>query len=709
MATYKVRSGGKVYNFEGPDGLPIDAVKMLASDYFNLMQEPEAPPAPVKKPETGFIPSIKRGAAQTGVLLGDILPAMAGRAVGADEYAAQQMQEAAKSQEEIAKKYPAEVPSYTDIKDVSDALVYAKEAVGEALPSLIPSLFTGGTAAILGRGAVAAAQATAEKAVLAQAAKGLAGEELKQAATQAGIQAARQTALKYEAGGALAGSAAQNIPDVYQNIYEATGQQDLGTAIAFGSFNAVLDAALPISLLRKAKLSGIGPEELGAAWYKRAGTGVAKGFVTEGGTEALQEVSSAAAENFVDQNLGFFTPQNFERFINAGLKGGLGGAGITGVADVVLGKGPEAAAEAQKIQTKGLADVEVPADAELGVEPELAPTTVQRDVSGFEIAPEGIAPVVVPTGAPATQLDVLIADFDKRAAEIKALEQKQRDGTITSREQGLLSGKRNKQRNVEYKIKTLQTAQEGAPDVGPTDTTAGGTSVPVAGQPDTVVPTEGLAEPDGLGVVPVRPDAVQPIAGEKQPPITVNQLPIDADIEDFPSVHPITGEKIELEDVPSFEAPKTVQPKPLDTIEYFEKRDELIAQMDKESEEGSALLDKILELNSVRADSVLGDDGKPLVFDENGQYDPDKRYEAVKALEAKYDESTARFEAIIKQIDELDAARQALKGDQVGTETPEAVETETQGQEAPTAEPTVEVTPEQQEMYEDTREYHKRF
>ncbi len=55
MATYKVRSGGKVYNFEGPDGLPVDAVKMLASDYFNLMQEPEAPPvAPAKKPETGF-------------------------------------------------------------------------------------------------------------------------------------------------------------------------------------------------------------------------------------------------------------------------------------------------------------------------------------------------------------------------------------------------------------------------------------------------------------------------------------------------------------------------------------------------------------------------------------------------------------------------------------------------------------------------------
>jgi hypothetical protein len=682
MATYKVRSGGKVYNFEGPDGLPVDAVKMLASDYFNLMQEPEAPPAPVKKPETGFIPSIKRGAAQTGMLLGDILPAMAGRAVGADEYAAQQMQEAAKTQEEIAKKYPAEIASYTDITGVGDALTYAKEAVGEALPSLIPSLFTGGAASVLGRGAVAAAQSAAEKAVLNQAAKGLVGEELKQAATQAGIQAARQTALKYEAGGALVGSAAQNIPDVYQNIYEATGKQDIGTAIAFGSFNAVLDAALPISLLRKAKLSGIGPEELGAAWYKRAGTGVAKGFVTEGGTEALQEVSSAAAENFVDQNQEFFTPKNFERFINAGLKGGLGGGAITGVADVALGKGPEA--EAQKIQTKGLADVEVP--AELGVEPELAPTTAQRTVSGFEISPEG-TPVAMPTGAPATEVDLLVQDFNKRSEEIKVLEAKKQDGTITQAEQGALSGKRNKQRRVKTQIETLQATQKGAPNVGPTDTTAGGTSVPVAQQPDTVVPTEGLAEPDGSGVVPPRSDVVQPVAGEGEQQAPVDEsLPIDADEEDFSFVHPITGEKIESE------APEIIQTKPLSTLEYFEKRDELVRQMDEASEEIDVASDQYTELGSVRAAEVLGADGKPLAFDENGRFDVDRRDAAKATAEAKRQESMAKFDAISKQIDELDAARQASKGEPSGAP-------ETQEQE-------IEVAPEQQEMYEDTREYH---
>ena len=545
MARYEFKApDGKTYLFKGPAGLTQSDVDLFGKNYFGL-EEPQVMPAPVeKKPETGFIPSIKRGAAQTGILLGDILPAMAARAVGADQYAAQQMQEAAKTQEEIAKKYPAEVPSYTDIKGVGDALTYAKEAVGEALPSLLPSLFTGGAASLLGRGAVAAAQSAAEKTVLAQAAEGVVGEELKRAATQAGIQAARQTALKYEAGGALAGSAAQNIPDVYQNIYEATGKQDLGTAIAFGGFNAVLDAVTPIALLRKAKLSGITPEELGAAWYKRAGKGVAKGFVTEGGTEALQEVSSAAAESFVDQNRQFFTPENFKRFIDAGLKGGLGGAGITSVADVALGKGPEA--EAEKIQTKGLRDIEVPAGAELGIEPELAPSTAGRTVSGFEITPEGQAvapvPTVALTGAAATQLDKKIAEYKRREEDINAAKQKQQNGTITPNEQLILDARIRKNNRLQKQITSLQAAQKGAPNVGPTDTTPSGAGVSVAQQPDTVVPTEGLGEPDGLGVVPTGQDVTQPVAGEG-----TQQTPVE-----------------EFEDVPSFAAPTIQQETPVE-------------------------------------------------------------------------------------------------------------------------------------------------
>ena len=93
--------------------------------------QPEEPKLEEQKAETGFIPSIKRGAAQTGVLLGDILPSMVGRAVGADEYAAQQMQEAAQSQEEIAKKYPGrniEIDVSEDGENGSHA-VYNKQPV----------------------------------------------------------------------------------------------------------------------------------------------------------------------------------------------------------------------------------------------------------------------------------------------------------------------------------------------------------------------------------------------------------------------------------------------------------------------------------------------------------------------------------------------------------------------------------------------------
>jgi hypothetical protein len=290
-----------------------------------------------------------RGGRGIASLLTDIAPAMAAHAFGNDEYAKKQLEEAAAYQKETERLYPAEVASYKDINSVGKALTYIKESIGEAIPSIIPSILTGGAAAAFSRPAIAAAekaaQSFAEKQLVAAAAKGPLSaatvEGIKKAALDTGAKEAQKIVLKYEASGALAGSALQNIPDVYQNIYETTGKQDLGAALAFGGFNAALDAITPISLLRKMHKSGISPEQVGAAWYKRAGKGALQGFVTEGGTEALQEVSSAAAENFVDKNQQFFSEKNFERFINAGLKGGFGGAGITAATDTAFGKGPE--------------------------------------------------------------------------------------------------------------------------------------------------------------------------------------------------------------------------------------------------------------------------------------------------------------------------------------------------------------------------------
>ena len=329
MPIYKVEApDGRILEIEGPDNATEDQILGFASQSYKSEQI---------KPESGFIPSVKRGARGVSSLVGDVLPAMAAKFVGADEYAKQQMQEAAAYQKETEAKYPAAVPSYTNIKGPGDFVTYAVEAVGEALPSILPGLFTGGVSAILSRGAVVAAKMAAEKAAMSSVAQGATEAAVKEIALKAGIDAAKREALKYTAAGTVVGSATQNIPDVYQGLYEK-GNDDLGAALIFGGFNSALDAITPFNLLRKAKLSGIPEQQLIGAWYKRAGKGALEGFASESATETLQEMSSVAAEKFVNQNNEFFTPQNFERFINAGLKGGLGGAGLTAAANVATGR-----------------------------------------------------------------------------------------------------------------------------------------------------------------------------------------------------------------------------------------------------------------------------------------------------------------------------------------------------------------------------------
>jgi len=356
---------------------------------------------PAVKGETGFLPSVYRGGRGLASLATDVIPAMAGKAVGAEEFAKRKMQEAAQYQQQTEQLYPAEIASYKDIKDVGSFLTYVKEAIGEAVPSIVPSIFTGGAAAVLGRGATAAAQqagtALARRELLEATAKGTLTKELrdeiKEKAIQAGAKAAQQSVLKQQAAGALAGSAVQNIPDVYQNIYETTGQQDLGAAIAFGSFNAALDAITPFNVLRKMQKAGLRPEETAAAWYKRAGKGAAKGFVSEGGTEALQEVSSAAAEKFVDENQDFFSSKNFDRFINAGLKGGFGGAGITATTDVAFGKSkPKVKPEEPEVLEAKRAPEEPPTPEEPVIERpspvEVSQVEIPRDIQAERIAQE---------------------------------------------------------------------------------------------------------------------------------------------------------------------------------------------------------------------------------------------------------------------------------------------------------------------------------
>jgi hypothetical protein len=605
MALYKVRGpDGRLHEFQGPDGMPENMVNLLAGDYF----QPEIAPSPVTKPqaETGFIPSVKRGARGVYSLLGDVAPAMIGKVVGAEDYAKRQMQEAAAYQQETQEKYPSAVPSYTDIKGVGDLGTYIVEAVGEAIPSIIPSLFTGGAAAIAGRTAVAAARAAAEKTVLANAAKGLGEAELKQAAMAAGVQAAKREALKYEATGALIGSAAQNIPEVYQNLYDK-GKDDIGTALAFGSFNAVLDAITPINLLRKAKLSGIPEEQIIGAWYKRAGRGTIEGFATEGGTEILQEMSSAAAEKFVDENNTFYTPQNFERFINAGLKGGFGGGVITGATNVAFGRsatpGTPEAGETQADRVKAeTARVE----QELGLTP-TTPVTEPAAVTETAVPETTITPtepvVQVPTVTTKPLDDVQRIRRENDLAAAKA--------TLADYEKRGVKGTPIKL--TQNRIAKLERELGIAPAQGTTNVTGPitptvGESADVSASGRSAVPaTAGIETLESDGVVPAGPNVGDLTQGKgRQPaPVDIDKESIEEEQARNAGPDLASDEKTpdeykaeQMDALQTEEAPKTAAPTEVlneDEIiksDARKKEDELYAAFKKIEEEKKSLLSK---------------------------------------------------------------------------------------------------------------------
>ena len=714
MALYKVKGpDGKLHEFQGPDGMPENMVNLLAGDYF----QPEAAPTPVTKPqaETGFIPSVMRGGRGMYSLLGDVAPAMIGKAVGAEDYAKRQMQEAAAYQKETEEKYPSAVPSYTDIKSVGDLGTYIVESVGEAIPSIIPSLFTGGASAILGRTAVAAARSAAEKAVVANAAKGLGEAELKQAAMTAGVEAAKREALKYEATGAIAGSAAQNIPEVYQNLYDK-GKDDLGTALAFGGFNAVLDAITPINLLRKAKLSGIPEEQIIGAWYKRAGKGAIEGFATEGGTEMLQEMSSAAAEKFVDENNTFFTPENFERFINAGLKGGFGGGVITGATNVAVGRaaapGTPEAGETQADRVKAeTAKVE----QELGIAPtapvtesELASATTETAVPETTTTPvEPVAQVPTSTVKPLNDVQRIRRENDLAASKATLADYEARGVKGTP-----IRLTQNRIAKLEKEL-GIAPAQGAANVTGPVTPTVGESADVSTSGRSVVSPAAGTETPERDGVVPAGPNVGDLTQGEgKQPaPIELSDKAKEAiklsiadgmdkrdtidslfefeiydDREDVPSVPPLINksqQKAAEDYYDSLSKPKTAEPtevlkedqiikeeKPsgtqtIKTEQAEEKGQEAppAAAVEPTPDEDRATQKRLLgALNRAR---------KRLLRDENLSTEDPKRAAAKAAVDKAQKEwndflveseprSSKRYESIVKDVHKFDDNQRAL-------------------------------------------------
>lgn len=285
--------------------------------------------------------SLTRGTKQLGSALGDIVPAMAASALGADEYAAKQMEEARRTQLEIEAKYAPQYKEIADVKGIGDVPGFALETFLENVPNILTALIPGiGAEAVIAR---TTASGLLKQAAIEGAKKGLTGETLEAFAINRLEAAAPQIAAKgatAQNAGIFLGSYAQNAPEVFQNIYESTGKMDTGAALLWGSASAALDSVLPSQLAK----SITGPVKMGIVEKILENSGMDKGLARsitanvlksagfEGLTEGAQEAISISAEKFVANNPQVFDSKDWKRIVESSVRGAVAGGpfGVVG-------------------------------------------------------------------------------------------------------------------------------------------------------------------------------------------------------------------------------------------------------------------------------------------------------------------------------------------------------------------------------------------
>jgi hypothetical protein len=369
------------------------------------------------KPEVGIGTLLKRGfmrgLGETGIALGDTLPAMGASALGFDEYAQRQLGEAQESRAALEAKYPTQFKSYTEIESPYEALQYGAETLGElgptALTALIPGIGAGAVGSrVAARGAMGAALEAGPLSIAGRAAA-------ETAAKKAGEVAGKRAMY----GGVYLGSFAQNAPEVFESIYRETDKMEPGIAALAGGLSSVLDAIVPGKVL--GELGGYGKmkvieqlaKESGAApkVWKYIGKEAAKTAGTEGLTEAAQESINAAAEQVAGSTKDMFGPENIQRFKESFVKGAIGG----GVFGTVSGTSQGLTARKEFKDTK---EAEEALKAQMDAEAKAGTLTPERRAE-YDIALEKARKQ---REAELTSTFEGLPDFNQRAENLKALQ-----------------------------------------------------------------------------------------------------------------------------------------------------------------------------------------------------------------------------------------------------------------------------------------------
>ncbi len=281
--------------------------------------------------------SFDRGLERFKSTYGDVLPAMALSALGFDEAAKRQMEEARQSEEYIQRIMRPQFASFRDVNwanpiDISKFIV---ETVGEQGVNLAGVLVPGGAGAKIG-----------EKLATREALKRISPKITDKANKKIFSNFAKLTDPAVARGrnigqtsGIFLGSYGLNAPEVFRNIYEQTGSFEPGAAALAGVINASLDSILPATILNQfgrsgrativseiLERSGMSPNLARKAVVQIAGSGVLEGL-----TEATQEAVSITAENFVQDHSYLFDSEDFERLLEGGVRGTVAGGAFRGV------------------------------------------------------------------------------------------------------------------------------------------------------------------------------------------------------------------------------------------------------------------------------------------------------------------------------------------------------------------------------------------
>jgi len=365
-----------IYNVPLPDGQTVRLVGPEGATAEELAQAVEqiaaqsTRPTPEKtKPDYGFgtaaSKAFSRGKKQTASYFGDVIPAMVATSLGFDEYAEKQLKEAETSERIIQEKYRPQFESFKEVSGPIEALKFATETIAEQLPNIATTLIPGA-----GAGAVAT-RLGAAKLTAAELAK-------RQAAAQ-GV-------------GVYLGSYALNAPEVFQNVYQETGELATGASLIFGAAAASLDSILPAAVLRS--ITPLQKAGIAKAVLKQSGMrpglterifkSAIKATGAEGVTEGAQEAISISAENFVGNNPQIFQSEDWERIMESSVRGAIAGGFLGGVAGPLSRPAREKPAEAtQTKRTPSSTTDEVEAIGGLDVtEPEINQTPVGAEPIG---------------------------------------------------------------------------------------------------------------------------------------------------------------------------------------------------------------------------------------------------------------------------------------------------------------------------------------